>query len=150
MTQIGVCRKDILREMNELPVGDSSDSTAEKSSNGIAGTANCSDRDEATLDLDLGDDFSEKEIAIAKLVISAQLGSRSINHNSASQGINAAAHDLRLALQVGFFSYSLQIWLEADKASLSTLNSAPHRSTTERSPEFPILTESCTDLWLES
>jgi cyclin-D1-binding protein 1 len=69
MTQIGVCLKDVLREVNELPIGDCGDSTAEKSSNGIADTASCSDRDETTFDLDLDDDFSEEEIAIAKLVI---------------------------------------------------------------------------------
>ncbi|GJN15161.1 hypothetical protein PR202_gb02054 [Eleusine coracana subsp. coracana] len=70
MTQVGVYLKDILREMNELPIGDSSDSTAGKSSNGIADTASCSDRDEMSFDLDLDDDFSEEEIAVTKLVIS--------------------------------------------------------------------------------
>jgi cyclin-D1-binding protein 1 len=69
MTQIGMCLKDVLREMNELPIGDSGDSRAEKSSNGIVDTASCSDRDDTTFDLDLDDDFSEEEIAIAKLVI---------------------------------------------------------------------------------
>lgn len=68
MTQVGVYLKDILREMNELPIG-SSDNTAGKSSNGTADTASCSDRDEMSFDLDLDDEFSEEEIAVAKLVI---------------------------------------------------------------------------------
>ncbi|KAL6848632.1 hypothetical protein ACP4OV_021215 [Aristida adscensionis] len=67
ITQIGVYLKDILREMNELPIGDSSD-TAEKSSNGVD-TASCSDRDEMSSDLEMDDDFTEEEVAIAKLVI---------------------------------------------------------------------------------
>lgn len=73
MTRIGVCLKDVLREMNELPIGDSGVSTAEKSSNGVVDTASCSDRDERS-DLDLDDDddddeFTEEEVAVAKLVI---------------------------------------------------------------------------------
>ncbi|TVT98780.1 hypothetical protein EJB05_55869 [Eragrostis curvula] len=69
MTQVGVYLKDVLREMNELPVGISGDNTAEKSTNGTADTASCSDRDEMSFDLDLDDDFTEEEIAVAKLVI---------------------------------------------------------------------------------
>ncbi|WVZ99522.1 hypothetical protein U9M48_044802 [Paspalum notatum var. saurae] len=70
MTQIGVCLKDVLREMNELPIGDSGDSGAEKSSNGVVDTASSSDRDEISSDLDLDDDeFTEEEVAVAKLVI---------------------------------------------------------------------------------
>lgn len=68
MTKIGVYLKDVLREMNELPIGGS---TAEKSSNGVVDTASCSDRDEIS-DLDLDDDdddFTEEEAAVAKLVI---------------------------------------------------------------------------------
>lgn len=69
MTKIGVYLKDVLREMNELPIGDSGDSTAEKSSNGVVDTASCSDRDEISeLDLD-DDDFTEEEVSVAKLVI---------------------------------------------------------------------------------
>lgn len=75
MTRIGVCLKDVLREMNELPIGDSGVSTAEKSSNGVVDTTSCSDRDERS-DLDLDDDddddddeFTEEEVAVAKLVI---------------------------------------------------------------------------------
>ncbi|CAL4901898.1 unnamed protein product [Urochloa decumbens] len=69
MTQIGVCLKDILREMKELPIGDSGDG-AEKSSNGVADTTSCSDRDEISSDFDMDDDdFSEEEIVIAKLVV---------------------------------------------------------------------------------
>ncbi|PWZ18288.1 CDP-diacylglycerol--serine O-phosphatidyltransferase 2 [Zea mays] len=72
MTRIGVCLKDVLREMNELPIGGSGDSTAEKSSNGVVDTTSCSDRDERS-DLDLDDDdddeFTEEEVAVAKLVI---------------------------------------------------------------------------------
>nr|CAB3464515.1 unnamed protein product [Digitaria exilis] len=70
MTQIGVCLKDILREMKELPIGDSSDSTAEKSTNGVVDTTSCSDRDEVSSDLDMDDDdFTEEEAAVAKLVV---------------------------------------------------------------------------------
>ncbi|KAL6620660.1 hypothetical protein ACP70R_035799 [Stipagrostis hirtigluma subsp. patula] len=69
MTQIGVYLKDILREMKELPIGDSSDSTAEKSSNGAVDTTSCSDRDEMSSDLELDDDFTEEEVAVAKLVV---------------------------------------------------------------------------------
>lgn len=71
MTQSGVCLKDILREMKELPIGDSSDCTAEKSTNGAVDTTSCSDRDEISSDLDMDDDddFTEEEIAIAKLVV---------------------------------------------------------------------------------
>ncbi|XP_062232088.1 uncharacterized protein LOC133929373 [Phragmites australis] len=69
MTQIGVYLKDVLREMKELPIGDSSDSTAEKSSNGVVDTTSCSDRDEMSFDLDLDDDFTEEEVAVAKLVV---------------------------------------------------------------------------------
>lgn len=70
MTKIGVYLKDVLREMNELPIGDSGDSTAEKSSNCVVDTASCSDRDEISdLDLDNDDDFTEEEAAVAKLVI---------------------------------------------------------------------------------
>ncbi|KAG2617656.1 uncharacterized protein LOC120664702 isoform X2 [Panicum virgatum] len=69
MTQIGVCLKDVLREMKELPIGDSGDNTAEKSSNGAVDTASCSDRDEIS-DLDMDDDdFTEEEVAVAKLVV---------------------------------------------------------------------------------
>ena len=69
MTQIGVCLKDVLREMKELPIGDSSDNTAEKSSNGAVDTTSCSDRDEIS-DLDMDDDdFTEEEVAVAKLVV---------------------------------------------------------------------------------
>ncbi|CAN6345933.1 unnamed protein product [Urochloa humidicola] len=65
MTQIGVCLKDVLREMKELPIGDSGDNTAEKSSNGVADTTSCSDRDEISSDFDMDDDdFSEEEIAV--------------------------------------------------------------------------------------
>ena len=60
MTKIGVYLKDVLREMNELPIGDSGDSTAEKSSNCVVDTASCSDRDEISdLDLDDDDDFTD-------------------------------------------------------------------------------------------
>ncbi|CAN6345934.1 unnamed protein product [Urochloa humidicola] len=70
MTQIGVCLKDVLREMKELPIGDSGDNTAEKSSNGVADTTSCSDRDEISSDFDMDDDdFSEEEIAVGKLVV---------------------------------------------------------------------------------
>jgi hypothetical protein len=56
--------------MNELPIGDSGDATAEKSSNGVADTTSCSDRDEILSDFDMDDDdFTEEEIAIAKLVV---------------------------------------------------------------------------------
>ncbi|CAL5096157.1 unnamed protein product [Urochloa decumbens] len=69
MTQIGVCLKDVLREMKELPIGDSGDG-AEKSSNGVADTTSCSDRDEISSDFDMDDDdFSEEEIVVAKLVV---------------------------------------------------------------------------------
>lgn len=68
MTQIGVYLKDVLREMKELPIGDSGDNMAEKSSNG-AGDMSCSDRDELSSDLEMGDDFTEEEVAIAKLII---------------------------------------------------------------------------------
>ncbi|OEL30736.1 hypothetical protein BAE44_0008245 [Dichanthelium oligosanthes] len=70
MTQIGVCLKDILREMKELPIDGSGDSSAEKSSKGFVDTTSCSDRDEISSDLDMDDDdFTEEEVAVAKLVI---------------------------------------------------------------------------------
>ncbi|XP_006655573.2 uncharacterized protein LOC102701270 [Oryza brachyantha] len=69
MTQIGVYLKDVLREMKELPVGDSGDSTAEKSSNGAVETTSCSDRDELSSDLELDEDFTEEEIAVAKMIV---------------------------------------------------------------------------------
>uniref|UniRef100_A0A0D9WJI0 Uncharacterized protein n=1 Tax=Leersia perrieri TaxID=77586 RepID=A0A0D9WJI0_9ORYZ len=69
MTQIGVYLKDVLREMKELPIGDTGDSTAEKSSNGPVDTTSCSDRDELSSDLELDEDFTEEEIAVAKLVV---------------------------------------------------------------------------------
>jgi len=68
MTKIGVYLKDVLREMNELPIGDSGNSTAEKSSNCVVDTASCSDRDEISdldLDDDGDDDFTEEEVAVA-------------------------------------------------------------------------------------
>ncbi|CAD6271280.1 unnamed protein product [Miscanthus lutarioriparius] len=72
MTKIGVYLKDVLREMNELPIGDSGHSTDEKSSNAVVDTASCSDREEISdldLDDDGDDDFTEEEVAVAKLVI---------------------------------------------------------------------------------
>ncbi|KAL5231649.1 hypothetical protein ABZP36_030425 [Zizania latifolia] len=69
MTQIGVYLKDVLREMKELPIGDSGDSTAEKSSNGAVDTTSCSDRDELSCDLEMDEDFTEEEVAVAKLII---------------------------------------------------------------------------------
>ncbi|EAY98958.1 hypothetical protein EE612_031062 [Oryza sativa] len=68
MTQIGVYLKDILREMKELPIGDSN-GTAEKSSNGAVDTTSCSDRDGSSSDLELDEDFTEEEVAVAKLVV---------------------------------------------------------------------------------
>ncbi|KQK04989.1 uncharacterized protein LOC100833175 [Brachypodium distachyon] len=66
MTQICLCLKDILREMKELPIGDSGDITAEKSSNGDVDIS--SDKDESSSDLEVDDEFSEEEIAIAKMI----------------------------------------------------------------------------------
>ncbi|KAM0855663.1 hypothetical protein ACQ4PT_049633 [Festuca glaucescens] len=65
MTEICVCLKDVLREMKELPTGDS---TAEKSSSGEADMI-LSDKDESSSDVEVDDDFTEEEIAIAKLII---------------------------------------------------------------------------------
>ncbi|KAF6991705.1 hypothetical protein CFC21_008760 [Triticum aestivum] len=68
MTQICVCLKDILREMKELPIGDSDGTKAEKSSNGDVAMS-FSDKDESFSDLEEDEGFTEEEIAVAKLII---------------------------------------------------------------------------------
>uniref|UniRef100_A0ACD5TE27 Uncharacterized protein n=1 Tax=Avena sativa TaxID=4498 RepID=A0ACD5TE27_AVESA len=65
MTQICVCLKDVLREMKELPIGDD---PPEKSSSGEVDMA-VSDNDESSSDIEVDDDFTEEEIAIARLII---------------------------------------------------------------------------------